>query len=454
MLVLRIQHWLVVTLLGSSAVASAEPLTDAILHALEQGPTMQAAIESRYKEEAQIRQAYADYLPQLRSQVRVGFEHAENEEIARYHGDSSRTLRRVDRELSIRQMLWDGYAARAHVEQELFETHAAARKVHWVAESVTYDTIAAYLDVLLKKELSDIFEDNVSFFTQLKRAQDHGLHAHHDSIDKHELTLALEKAERAFLNATRAFEQARLQYKSMVGHFPDISSMPIPALPTHALPENEGRFIGVVLTEHPLLNAANAEFGASRALEAQAKSFRYPRVELELTTEAHTNADGYAGTSTSQRAAVNMNYDIFTGGRDQARVSEARHERERTLHSRNDVRRDVEATARDAWLHYELFQEHRPLILSTRDNALATRDAYRHAHQVGSRGLGDLITAQQRYLDAQVAAESAPFEEQLAYYDVMRSMGRLLTSLNLPLPPGSRFSTDDVSVWDNFRLDK
>ena len=80
-----------------------------------------------------------------------------------------------------------------------------------------------------------------------------------------------------------------------------------------------------------------------------AKSPFYPRFDAELATTADDNVQGDEGHYNTWRAAVVMNYNLFNGMRDKARLQAAAHSINQSMDIRNNALRVLNENLALAW---------------------------------------------------------------------------------------------------------
>ena len=104
-----------------------------------------------------------------------------------------------------------------------------------------------------------------------------------------------------------------------------------------------------VASNNPLLRSAQADVQAAEKQYESAKSPFYPRFDAELATNADNDASGENGHANGWRAGVSMNYNLFNGMRDKARLQSSAYKINEAMDIRNNALRELNENLALAW---------------------------------------------------------------------------------------------------------
>ncbi|MCK5665452.1 MAG: TolC family protein, partial [Thiotrichaceae bacterium] len=174
-----------------------------------------------------------------------------------------------------------------------------------------------------------------------------------------------------------------------------------------------------------------ADVEAVKMQQHTSKSNYYPDVEVELGQEWADNQNGVRGHDNGQYAMLNFRYNIYQGGGDKARISKDAH-LIMEAQSRLDVTRRTVTKAVDiAWNAYESSSRRAKFLKKYVASTIKTRNAYEKQFQIGERTLLDLLNTENEIFSAHSENIKNQYENIIAKYRVIDSMGMLLNDLNL-----------------------
>jgi adhesin transport system outer membrane protein len=427
---------------GSTLAATLE---DSVRAALIHHPEVGVVAADREAIDQELRQARALYLPSLDFRAAAGPEYSNsaatrNRVTRPPNGDSSTTLLRLESQLTLTQMLFDGYAARSEVDRQLARIDSAAYRVDEAAEFTALDAIEAHLDVLRNQILVELSQDNIDQHQGILGRVSQGEQGGGGGIADLRQTEARLAAARSNLAVSIGnLRDAEARYLKVVGAPPDgLENRPAP---TFALPESPEAAAARATFGSPTVKIANADIDVAKAELTGSRSGYYPRVDLELGASSNENLDGIKGGSVDAQALVVLRYNLFRGGSDVAREREAFARLDEAQAVLRQARVEAEQEAR---LSYNAL-----LTASARGETLraqsqanaATRAAYADEFNLGRRSLLDLLDAENELYLARANLTTAEFTEAFAVYRVLAVTGDLLEVLDIDRPK------QGINIW-------
>ena len=147
--------------------AGATTLEDSVRASLATNPDVGVVEADREAIDQELRQARAGYLPSIDLRGAVGPEYTNspgtrNRTTRPPGADESTTLMRYESQITLSQMLFDGFATQSEVERQLKRIDSAAHRVQEAAEFVGLDAVEAHLDVLRNQLLVELARENLS----------------------------------------------------------------------------------------------------------------------------------------------------------------------------------------------------------------------------------------------------------------------------------------------------
>ena len=434
---------LLLAVAAATTVAIAHPdagsIRDTVATTLAASPDIRVVEANRLAVDEELHPARAGYYPSLDARAALGPEYT------RFTGErrrsslvdengSAESLVRKEAQLTLSQMLFDGFGTTSEVERQAARLGSADRRAAETAEFIALDAIEAHLDVQRHEQILQLAEANLLQLTRheeqvglLQRAG----RAH--SADREQARARVAQAE-ATIAATRgALADARAGYQQIVGESPGtLSAEPAPVAAVPASVEDAATSAS---DRNPTVLIASADVEVAAAEQRAARASRYPRLDAELSASAADDVGGIPGSEVGAAALLVLRYNLFRGGADLARERETVH---RLAQARAELDRARRRAMQEARVSYHALETARSRAAALRAEAQAqerTRDAYAGQFELGTRDLLDVLDAEHQLFTARVALTTAEFTERFAVYRNLAVTGALLHTLGLPATP-------------------
>ncbi|MFP3569887.1 TolC family outer membrane protein [Paraburkholderia sp. SIMBA_030] len=414
----------------SPSLAGAQSLQEAVEQAIRTNPEVLATTHHRQAADQGLKQAQAGYWPRLDVDTAIGRERRDDEE-TRLLGLNRTTFTHSTANVTLSQMLFDGFAVKSEVARQSARIDSSAYGVATTAEDVALRVVGAYLEVLRRKETTAAAEDNIEshlrIYDQIKLRSDRGVGRRAD-LYQAESRLAL--ARDNLRSEQSSLKDAEVAYAHLVGMPPDALAKPV--APESDLPQTEQQALDTALVNHPSLAGAEADVAQARAQYDVAKSALWPRLDLELST-SH-DRQGVLGPINDRRVMLRLRYNIFQGGADKARIGETHAQIREAEDVRNRTRLEIQESVSLAFNAYLTARDRVVVLKQYVDSSAATREAYLLQFGIGQRSLLDLLNAENEYYSARIAFVGGQYAEVASAYRVFAGMGQLLDTLHIGLP--------------------
>jgi len=422
----------------SSNVAGAGTLEDSIEAALVSNPEVGVVKADRHAIDQELRQARALYLPSVDLRAAAGPEYSNsvttrNRTTRAPGSDASTTLMRWESQLTLTQMLFDGFATQSEVDRQLGRVSSAAYRVAEAAEFIALDAVEVHLNVLRNQALVELARENVEQHrTLLGRVVELERGEGGSIADVYQARARVAAAEGALATAIGNLEDSKALYVSVVGSPP--AELEETVAPVHALPESPEAAAGLAAVDSPTVMIANADIEVAKAELEGSRAGYYPSLDLELGTSANDNIDGLKGSSIDAQALLVLRYNLFRGGGDIAREREAFQRINEAQEARRQAQRSSEEQAR---VSYNALVTSQTRLEALQDRVVAqrdTRDTYAQQFDLGQRSLLDLLDAENELFAARSDLTTAEYTRVFAVYRVLAVIGDLLVTLDIDAP--------------------
>ncbi len=162
-----------------------------------------------------------------------------------------------------------------------------------------------------------------------------------------------------------------------------------------------------------------------------------------LATGANNNTGGEKGHNNNDwQAGVEMNYNLFRGGSDKARLQSDAHKINQALDIRNNALRELTENLSLAWNAMNNASKQLPTAREYAETTKRVRAAYQDQFGLGQRTLLDVLDSENELYNADRRYTEVRYTEEFSRYRVLATMGELLTKQRISLPPEALATTE------------
>jgi len=407
-------------------------IIDAINQAVTSNPGVGEAAANRRATEAEMRQSQGVLLPQVRLDASHGIEKFSQNDITPPPQGNNQLLHTTDTSLTIRQILFDGFASINEIWRQAARVDAAAYRVHERTELIALDAAESYIEVVRFTRLISIASDNLAVHRRLEsnvearfkggRSGEGDLQQVHERVAAAQATLA---------EFRTSLDQARATYRKVVGLEP--INLRAPGR-LGKMPVTRDDALAVALKFNPTIRAAGADAKAAKyAFHETAGSF-VPNLSLEASASRGNNINEIFGRQSDESVKAVVSWDLFTGGQNSwKRVAAAERYTEATMaHAR--LQRDAFESLDKAWSARTITSDRIASLVRQVDFDRKSIDAYTKEYELGQRSLIDLLNSENQLFNALVSLESTRSVAVFADYQLLAAMGHVLSYLKAPAP--------------------
>ena len=372
-------------------------------------------------------------------------------------GNGERNYNRINRGISIRQNLFNGFFDYNNVKRL---SHAARGKIFELENTsslVATDTTKAYVDLVRYRLLVSLAENNYvslkTLYGQLKLKVDAGV------AKKSDLEQAQSRLSLADYNLT--VEGANLhdmeaKYQRLVGDLPP-KDLDNTILINKDIPKDAITALTKAQQNNPALVASFEDIEQQTNMRNTKASAFMPRVDLRAFKDSNINTNGVAaipstgvgnGQFRNEGVGIEFSWNLFRGGADINNVRKEQSLYEAALDNRDKICRDVREQLQIGYNDIKKYTE-QVAFLDQRQIAIEkARDAYRKQFEINQRSLIDLLNAENELFEARRAFLNASHDLAIAYARTHAQMGTILQALGI-----SRYKSDKVQSPMDTKVD-
>ncbi|GFM54195.1 channel protein TolC [Pseudomonas cichorii] len=422
-----------VVLAVACAQAQAITLTEAIQNTLDHHPEIQTSKNERLSAGEELNIAKGGYLPTVDVVAAYGRQKTDSPSTRALYGHDSQILNYTQSELRLRQLLFDGFNTPNEVGRTRAVVNSRAYYVQGTSQSLALRAIEVYLDVLKCRELLTLARNNLQAHLrindQITLRSERGVGS---AADRDQSLARRALAQNNFHTAQVELADAEASFASAVGRLPDELETP-PSIKGE-IPLSLSDAQQSMLLNNPYLKSAQADVQAAEKQYESSKAPFYPRFDAELAVGANDNLQGEEGHDKEWRAAVVMNYNLFNGNRDKARLRSNAYKTGQALDIRNNALRMLNENMSLAWNAMDNARLQTPIARDYVTSTTRVRAAYQDQFGLGQRTLLDLLDSENELYNASRRYTEVRYTEELAMYRVLASEGELLRKQRVVLP--------------------
>jgi adhesin transport system outer membrane protein len=407
-----------------AASASAQPFAQLLEETVTAHDLVVAAEARRDGAKAQVSFARGAWLPHLDAVANIGPEWID------YPGDADTTeeVRDMQR-LAVKQLLFDFGQGGAGIARAKAGLARAEAELSAVRQEIMLQGISAYLDVLRNMERVRLARESEQRIMELTGIEEtlvtKGAGLASDVLQA-KSQLAGARAQLVRVQGQLALSKNRFMAVFGVNPSEDfLANLIPPSVPFDRTPASREEAEAAAFENSIEIMVAQFNVEMARQDVSGAKAGYFPKFHLVGEAERENNDQGISGERKELRGMVELTWDIFSGGRQQALTREARSALTDHQSRLEDLQNRVREKVSGAWQD----------LLTTRENAALLRDQAvileeflelaKRERLLGTRSLLDVLNGEVGHLNALSEAVSAETDRAISLYNLFYAMGRL-----------------------------
>ena len=406
---------------------------DSIYGVLRNHHNLRGMIENREVLDHEVRRAQAGFGPRVDVTGQAGGS-VLSDSSTRSQNLDSQMWGKVGYSAQLVQPIWDGFATRSRVRTAKSTLESQKYRVFDTATSLSLDAIIAHIDLLRRRKIYELSEENVAHHKSLVgQAQDRASLGADTAADVTQAQSRLQRALSSLSEAKASLLVAEETYTRLTG-LPAASRLQAVTMPPQLYTASQA-VLEKAKKSNPKLAAYFQDIRASRAERELADSAFSPTLNLEAGPN-YTNLGG-----TSDRWVYSFDvmgvvrWNIFNSGADVAerRAASARMRQSRQVMYNfiDDLKLDVDST----WVNYLAAQEQYNHYSKAIEYNKYTRTAYIEQFQIGKRSILDVLDTESELYNSATQAETARGNILVGAYRLSALTGNMLPEMSINTGP-------------------
>ncbi len=431
---------LLVTVATTVEAQQALTLREAVATALEKNPSLQAAGEEIEAADARLAQARSAWYPRI--DFSQGFTRGNNPvyvfgtlltqrqftaaNFALSGLNAPTPLDNFQTRFEGQWMLFDSFQAKYRVQASRRMKTAAEFQTEQERQNLILRVVQAYYGVVVAREnvaaASEALHTAQASERRVRDLVDAGLVVQSDLLSAQVFRAQMEERH---IRAENQLQLARMMLAKEMGVSLDVWPEPTDPLkePT-ALNTGIEMWEQAALAQRPAMRAAELRHQAAASNSGLARADFGPKLGLMASFER--DAETLGGPSgTNWMAGVRLDFNLFAGGADRARLAEAKARERQAERQLESLRSGVLLEVRQAYLEAKAAEKRAAAARDTVEQARESLRIIQNRYEAGLTDITDLLRAQTAQLEARTAWLAALHDWHVAHAALERAAGRL-----------------------------
>lgn len=412
------------TALACTPAFGQTPLQTAIKDAIERNPEVQASWYDFLASKQQRKGATGGYRPTVDFQARYGQQWDDYNANDTYDG--------ADAQISLRQMLYDGFETRSEVERFTDLQLVRFHELLDTAEQTAFEAFRAYTDVIRRRELRDLAQENLERHQEVFQQIVDGVNAGVvRTADLEQVSGRLALAESNLITEQSNLHDVTARFLRIVGSLPGQDIEPYQPTPTPALDTLDST-LERAYENNPGFHAAIRNIHAAESAVDTSKAAMRPRLDLTASYGTQTYDDfGRNNGQADARIGLELNYNLYRGGSDRAAIKEAYEQTNQAKSLRDKECVDLRQETQIAFNDIHAIDRRLPSLNQHRLSSERVVIAYRDQFEIGERTLLDVLDAENEAFQAKSAYVNALRDRDVAVALALTATGDWLNAVNV-----------------------
>jgi outer membrane protein, adhesin transport system len=407
-------------------------LNQAVSSGVMTNPEYGRVAASRRATDEELNQARALYLPSVDLRADGGFERTDSPS-TRANGNDDETFTRYNTSLTLTQMLFDGWGTKYENMRQKNRVQSSAHRVAETSELTGLDIVESFLEVMRQRELLSITRENVAEHVAIMGMIEEGVSGGRSTqADLEQIKARLAAARAQESTVRQQLRNSESSFQRQVGEMP--KDLVMPSVPVDALAGDVEDEVKLTLASSPTVKVRESDIEVAYNEYKGTGSTLYPEVDLQLGAAQGNDLSGIEGRDRSASALVVMNWNLYRGGGDVARIREFKHRHQQSKEERALAARQIEDDVRQTWASMVSAGERaREFSNQAAANSEVVR-AYKDQFTLDRRTLLDVLDAQNELFVSRTNTINAEFLEIFSVYRLLALKGQLLPTLGVAYP--------------------
>ena len=424
----NIQLSLIALCTGCLLIAPTEGLAKALEKELADfiylHPLVKAGKSATQSAEQGVRQSKAGYLPTLQASAAAGPEHIDNPTTRATEKDWSRVMQTAS--LTMTQNVFNGYLTHSTVRTARLNKSLAHITLEGTLQNTLFEGTSAYVDVLRQYRLVQLARGNEATIQRQLNLEDERVQRGSGiAVDVLQAKSRLQIAKERRVTFEGALEDAVSRYAQVFDHAPDIEAMVDPVPPVEMIPSELVKTIEIAIQENPAISNSAITVEMTRERRRTVLSEYAPVVDVVSSANVEKHNAGTLGMRRDYSVQVQANWNLFTGFTTSEGLSQVAYDYGTSRNNHDQTIDKVIEQVRLSWQALLTARSRLELLENAVNIASEVFISRKKLREAGKETVINVLDAENEVSNAQINFTAASYDERLAIYQLLLSMGRL-----------------------------
>jgi outer membrane protein, adhesin transport system len=405
-------------------------LQSAIQAAMENNPTFLGSKHAYSSSHEAYLKSFGALLPQVDFVARGGYAAIRNDTTIAMYSDELGKEWSNEMRVVLSQLIFDGGLTSSKVEADKLLSQSRKEELFNTVEDVGLTATQYFMEVIRNRALLELCENNITQHAgilELTRVRlDSGGGT---EVDVNQAEASLEEAKSRLVQARQNLADAEAGYLKLFGSKAD--KLVMPERPVQAIPQSIEEGIALAMDNNRALKAARLAILQKESEAESAKGLYMPKLHANLSGGRSENTGGYEQYYHDVAAMLQVSFNLYNGGSDQAAIREAKSEASKAVQDAEEVRRSVEENVRTAYNFHQATGSLLPILRDLTNENADIVVSYADQFRMGKRTLLDLVSAQKSLFSAQQVYLNAMAAHTFSYYRICMPISALMDTLGV-----------------------
>lgn len=416
---------------GHDALAEDQTVTvsDTVAAALSYNPRLKVLQTNQEAITHEVDQAKGGYYPRVDLSFGYGAE-SYSDQFTRSTDIEHNFYERLDANLQLSQLLYDGQETASQVGIEEAKLDSAKERVIDNAESIALDAIIAHLEVYRQRVLTELAGQNIRDHEEILGMLNERQKAGAGSIaDVTQTEGRLSRAKATQAETIALGKKAEANYQRLVGKLAGNVAFFTP--PADLLPKSIEEAILAVEANNPKVKALEYNVAEAQSRIDLSDSSFLPKINAVLSSNYTDQPDSIETYEASNKAMLRLNWNLINGGSDVAARKAAISRKMQAVNTKDDQLVQVVEETAATWAELQAARQRVVAFGDATSYNQKTLDSYMKQFTVGQRTLLDVLDARNELFQSSGLLVTAKVNEVIASERLLALAGKLNDSLQM-----------------------
>lgn len=406
------------------SAANAQPIRALLQQVAQSHPAIISQYEQSLASQATIAQARSGYFPTVSTSGSYGYQERDRTGGLGTNGETNSAP--IDFNFSIQQNLFQGFRTNGSIATAEAEFDASDHRYNAARQQIFLESINAYIQLIRQQHLLQLSQQNIQTLqNQASLEQERMMAGTGISVDVLLAKSRLQLAHERYASFLGNFHQAEASFEQFFAVKPDYRSLRLPSIAPAAMPRQIGQVVQTALLNNPALKQSESNSDSAYSERTVARAGYYPSVDVVASSSFNDASDDITGETTTNAVQLRSSWELFSGFADKARETQAIHNYQSSLATKENTRRQVVENAKRAWSDLITTQQRTQILQNAVSIAQQVYAARTRLRDIGSETAINVLDAENELFNSQLNAVSAQYDSYVSSFRLLQAMGTL-----------------------------